>query len=69
MKNNLRIRIKREWHMAPDTFEEHVDHLRGVIFTGTRRECLDKIDQLEEGVYYLSHNESCRPTYSIKYRS
>lgn len=58
--------IKREYY-GPRTERTLAQGRTGeVVQTHNRAAAQDWIEQEDSGRYYLAHNESCRPTYTVR---
>jgi len=64
-KAQYAIVVTRSYYGPRTTKTRLIDDRNGGDWTGTRREAREEIEALDEGTYYLSHNEYSRPSYSI----
>lgn len=62
----VQIIVTREFYGCKTNKSRLLDN-DGNIWDGTRAEAIKLIDELYNSIYYLSHNEACRPSYSITY--
>ena len=58
------IEIKRHYY-GPESATNLLRNEMGHIWEGTYKEAKEEIEAMESAIYYLSHNESGRPDYSI----
>jgi len=62
----VNIVCRQSWYGLCDTTNRLLDEC-GQVWTGTRKEAIDLINQLYSDKYELAHNEYKRERYTITY--
>ena len=62
----VQIIVTRKFYGCKTTKSKLLDN-DGNVWDGTMDEAIKLINKLDNSTYYLSHNEACRPSYSITY--